>query len=520
MAETGLFNSVYNPDVLSCLANLSNDEVFTPPEVANAMLDLLPQELFCSPDTTFLDPACKSGVFLREIAKRLLKGLEQQIPDLQERIDHIFHRQLFGIAITELTSLLSRRSVYCSKYPNSEYSVTRFDNAQGNVRFKRIEHSWGKITYDKDGKAKANCIYCGASMEEYERGDMLETHAYEMIHTRNPEEIFKMKFDVIISNPPYQLETGGSGKQARPIYHMFVEQAKKLNPKFLTMIIPSRWFAGGMGLDSFRESMLKGGNIRNITDYPNAKDCFSGVSISGGVCYFLWDRDHTGECLFTNFIDGKADTLLRPLDEFPTLVRYNQAIEILHKISDKKEKLLSKYISSISPFGLSTKERGSEKSSPHSVKVYSSNGVGYLPLSSVPKGHELIGCHKVLISQTSAEHAGEPSKDGKFRVLTSSMQALSTNEICTHSYLVLAPFATKNEAENALGYMKTKFVRFLVLQNLTSIHLTKSTFAFVPMQDFSKPWTDEELYAKYGLTEEEIAFIDSMIKPMELDGDK
>lgn len=310
------YSNMYNPDVLTCLANLSNDEVFTPPEVANRMLDMLPEELWHDSSATFLDPACKSGVFLREIAKRLIEGLKEEIPDLQERIDHIFHKQLYGIAITELTSLLSRRSVYCSKYPNSKYSITLFEDTSGNIRYKRIPHRW------QNGK----CLFCGASKSEYERGDELETHAYEWIHTTKPEEIFNMKFDVIIGNPPYALDTAGAGRQAKPIYNLFIEQAKKLKPRYLSMIIPSRWFAGGMGLDDFRNSMMNDRHISKIVDYTNSKDCFPGISVSGGVCYFLWNRDKESDCEFINITNNSEDAITRPLNEFQTLVRYNYGL--------------------------------------------------------------------------------------------------------------------------------------------------------------------------------------------------
>lgn len=331
-----LYNTMYNPDVLSCIANLSSDEVFTPPDVANAILDLLPQEIFKDPNAKFLDPCCKSGVFLREIAKRLLKELEPLYPDLQERTEHIFKKQLFGIAITELTSHLSRRSLYCSKTANGNYSVVHFDTIDGNVRFKNMQHHW------QNGK----CIFCGAAQSQYDRNTDLETHAYELIHTTRPREIFEMKFDVIIGNPPYALDTAGAGRQAKPIYNLFVEQAKKLNPRYLSMIIPSRWFSGGMGLDDFRSSMMNDKHISQIIDYTNSKDCFPGISVSGGVCYFLWERDNEGDCNFVNITNGERDSIKRPLNEFETLVRYNKAVSIIHKVRSKNEQLLDKIISS------------------------------------------------------------------------------------------------------------------------------------------------------------------------------
>lgn len=516
--ENDFYSGVYNPDVLSCLANLSNDEVFTPPKIANQMLDMLPQKLFSNPNTTFLDPACKSGIFLREIAKRLLKGLEQTIPDLQERIDHIFHKQLFAIAITEMTSLLSRRSVYCSKYPNSIYSVASFADAEGNIRYKRIQHTW------EDGK----CLFCGASQSQYERDDALETHAYELIHTTKPEEIFEMKFDVIIGNPPYQLsDGGGTGSSAMPIYQKFIQQAKKLEPRYLTMIIPSRWFTGGRGLDAFRDEMLHDDHIRIIHDFINASDCFPGVEIKGGVCYFLRDRDHRGDCkVYTHKNDRNVSESERPLLEkgAETFIRYNELISIMKKVQFKEEDLFSNIVSANDPFGFDVRVKDSYKRIkpnyklkpfPNSVDFYYNgwkrDGMGYIDKKSIRKGNELIDEFKVYIPK--AWGIGDPSTDWLNPFIG------TPNSCCTETYLAIGPFANLQIAKNVISYIQTKFFHILVSVVKITQNSMQKVYSFVPMQDFSEPWSDKKLYTKYGLTDNEIDFIESMIRPIGLGGD-
>lgn len=509
MAET-FFDKIYKsktlhtPDVLSCLANLSNDEVFTPPDVVNKMLDLLPQELFSDPNTTFLDPACKTGVFLREIAKRLLAGLKDKIPDLKQRIDHIFHKQLFGIAITELTSLLSRRSVYCSKYPNGEYSVSHFDSPEGNIRYRRIQHAW----------AGDKCKFCGANKKEYDRGDRKETHAYEFIHTLEPEKIFNMKFDVIISNPPYQLsDGGGTGSSAMPIYQYFMEQDKKLKPHYIVMITPSRWFAGGKGLDEFRNDMLNDCHLKYLVDYANSAECFPGVVIAGGVNYFLWDREYSGDCTIENRKNETVTITTRKLNEFNIFVRDNIAINIIRKIKQIDSNSFDSSVFSRNYFGIVSSENGYKEKKENDYILFSLNGYSYIDKNKVSDKENIAHSYKVIMTKAMSG-GNKPSSDGKYQVV-STIKILNPEEVCTETYLILKNFSNIESAKNLCMYVKTKFFRFLLLQALTSINISKEKFCFVPMQDFSKPWTDEELYRKYNLTQEEIDFIESMIKPME-----
>ena len=495
-----MVTSNYNPDVLNCIANLSNDEVFTPPELANRVLDLLPKELFSNPETTFLDPFTKSGVFLREIVKRLDHGLEARIPDRQERIDHILHNQVFGIAITELTSYLSRRSVYCSKTANGRYSVSKFSTPSGNILYKNLTHTW------ENGK----CKYCGASQAVYNRGSEAEQYAYMFIHTDNPNTFFNnMKFDVIIGNPPYQLSDSGFGISAKPIYDKFIIQAKKLAPRFITMIVPARWYAGGKGLDEFRDEMLHDNRIRIIHDYPQAYECFPGVQIKGGVCFFLWDRDNRGLCKVVTHKDDKTyPAVTRPLLEkgCDTFIRYNEAIPILHKVVGNKEKTMTDFVSSRQPFGLSTTYHGGLKGQ---LKLYENQGISYVERNVVEKNIEMIERYKVFIPRASSGSDAFPHP------ILGKPFVGEPNSVCTETYMFIGPFKNQIECKSVISYILTRFFRFLVMLKKVTQDTTKSVYSLVPLQDFSHPWTDEMLYKKYGLTEDEIAFIESMIRPMD-----
>lgn len=504
-----------NPDVLTCIANLSNDEVFTPPEFANRMLDTLAEawaarnggaNIWADSTVTFLDPCTKSGVFLREITTRLIAGLADEIPDLQTRVDHILTRQVFGIAITTLTSLLARRSLYCSKHANGEHSVAQgFVNEGGNIWFERTKHTW----------VSGKCRYCGAAQQAFDRGDELETHAYAFIHTNNIKsrihEIFggQMQFDVIIGNPPYQLSDGGHGVSASPIYQKFVEQAKALEPRFLSMVMPSRWFGGGKGLAEFRATMLADNRIRKLVDFENAKDAFPGVDLAGGVCYFLWNRDERGLCEVTNIVGDTSESATeRRLDEFSTFVRHSAAVPIIRKILHKNEPTMSAQVSSRKPFGLATNARPEATGD---LVLRWEKGEGPFPRNKITVGSEVIDKWKVITSYVAYDHAGNPGKDGKRKVF-SKIDVLPPREICTETYLVIGAYDSETEAKNLITYMRTKFFRFLVAQFMYSHHLTRSAYDFVPILDMKIAWNDESLAERYQLTGEEREFIDSKIR--------
>lgn len=499
----------YNPDVLSCLANLSSDEVFTPPLIANQMLDLLPADLWNNKNIRFLDPGCKSGVFLREITRRLDRGLQAMIPDRQSRLNHIFKNQIYGIATTELTALMSRRSVYCSKQATSRYSICNvFTNPDGNIHFKRVEHTW------KDGR----CVFCGAGEEDYQRGTDLETHAYEFIHSGSLEQAFDMKFDVIIGNPPYQLSDGGHGASASPIYQKFVETAINLKPRFVVMITPSRWFVGGKGLDEFRARMLKERHLRNIVDYPKLYDGFPGVKIRGGVSYFLWDRDYNGPCAIQTMWDGEplGKPVERYLDAYDVLVRRNEAISILEKVrayrvNGKAEPTLDQRVSSNKPFGLRTFFHGDKLPDGLNdpIKLYGSSRISWVDRSVIQTNAEWIDEWKVLMTRVQGTSAAVETK------FLSNPIISGPGEACTETYVVAGHFDSKEVASRYANYLRTRFVRFLVSLRKATQDAPKGVYGFVPDVPLGRDWNDLKLYKRYGLTDQEVAFIESMVKPID-----
>ena len=530
-----------NPDVLTCIANLSNDEVFTPPEFANQMLDLLSaawadahdgENIWADASLRFLDPFTKSGVFLREITSRLTEGLKDEIPDLEKRVDHILTKQVFGIGITQLTSLIARRSLYCSKWANSRHSIAKsFTTEDGNISFDPMEHTWvggteWVVTADAQGNpvkkfTNGKCKYCGASQKALDRGVGLETHAYAFIHTDDIKariaELFgdDMQFDVIIGNPPYQLGDGGGGggASATPIYNLFVENALALDPRYAVMITPSRWFSGGKGLDDFRDRMLRDHHFVKLVDYPQLYDVFPGVKIRGGVSYWLWSRDHDGECEVVTKIGSEiiGEPSLRRLDAYDVLVRRNEAVLILdrvaaYRVDGHPEPSLGDQVSARKPFGL-TNQRGKATAAglKDPVLLYGNQITSYVERSLITSNKGWIDKWKVLLVKAH----GTSGRDD-VTILGEPVVA-GPATACTETYLVIGVCDSESEARNLAAYMRTRFVRFLVSLRKITQNITRDSYRFVPRLPMDRTWTDEDLYERYGISPDQVDFIRSLI---------
>jgi site-specific DNA-methyltransferase (adenine-specific) len=510
-----------NPDVLTCIANLSNDEVFTPPEFANRMLDTLAKawaadhkgaNLWADSSVRFVDPCTKSGVFLREITSRLAKGLTDVIPDRQERINHILTKQVFGIGITYLTSLLARRSVYCSKHANGEHSIAKsFASDDGNIWFKRTEHAWDDT----------RCVYCGAPRTTLDRELGLENYAYAFIHTKDIKtriaELFggAMQFDVVIGNPPYQMKGGAGGSSDSSIYHLFVEQAKNLEPKYLSMVVPSRWLAGGRGLDEFRKEMLSSRKLLRLVDFPVSREVFPNVEVKGGICYFLWAETHNGPCDVTVVRGNEESSSSRQLDEFDVFVRDPIAVSILRKVLKAGERPITETLTADTPFGIATNFDGfHDKRKLGDVALHyvrsGKRDIGFVPRRTITKNAALIDKWKVLAPKAGSD-GGQKIPDS----VLGKPWLSPPPSVATQTFLAFW-VASEGEARSLESYYRTKFFRHLVsLRKLTQDAL-RPMYIWVPVQTWDRQWTDEALYKKYRLTTEEIDYVEAVIRPMRI----
>ena len=512
-AETVTQPTSYMPDILDVIAALSSDAIPTPPVLARALLDLLPEHVWANPDYRWLDPATKSGSILREAAKRLMRGLSDWEPDPQKRVDHIMRNMLHGCSFTRVHGEMTRRSVYISRDATSEHSIVRFTDPQGNLPFVPAEHDYPT---NKEGRAIKSCTICGAPAS-LERGETRENYAHAFIHGTYPtEEMTDMKFDVIVSNPPYQIgmqdSSGSRTANILPLYQYFVDKAIALDPKYLAMIVPSRWFTGGKGLDDFRDRMIADRRLAKIVDNPKLFDCFPGQEIKGGVNYFLWDREHDGDCEFSTRIDGAIiSTSTRDLRQGDgVLLRDNRAATIVAKVQAQTERPLSEVVQPNDPFGQSIKTNfKGAKDEPFagSIPLVFGDHVGYVRPDQLERHHDWVDKWKVLIPMAGDGHGREVS------YVLGEPIALAPGSACTQTYLVAGIFGSREETENYAHYLTSKFVRFLVLQRKATQHVRPDKFRFAPMLDMSQRWTDDALYERFGLTTDESAYIESSIHP-------
>jgi len=511
---TTIFNTFRNPDKETVLTpwrvvnmHLGDcvggyvfyDETFEQPLEKPRFVDQgeVTKEVF-APDARILEINSKSGLYPLYMAYGIYRSRLKTaypdgdgMPEQQTKVwDKVVAENIFVICKTPMAKSITKRT------------LVGFRNAKVNTRY--FEDLINQIT-----NKSANFV------EKVKQG--------KTYWKSNNDD--NMKFNAIVGNPPYQvMDGGGTGSSAIPVYNRFVEIAKLIKPDYISMIMPAKWYSGGKGLDDFRNNMLKDQRISYMADFANSRDCFPTVDIAGGICYFLWNQNYEGECKFDNIINGNRLRSIRNLNEFDSFVRHSDSIDIIQKIRQPESIFLSSIVYSRNPFGLTNNDLHIQEPFLNSISVFSSKGIFYVNDSEIDLNNDLIPKWKVIISKTSSEHAGQTDKDGKKRVL-SKIEVLPPNFVCSESYLLINTFDNEYDALHLVKYMKTKFVRFLLSTILLTQNIAKDKFKFVPLQDFTSssdidwsrpiPDIDRQLYAKYGLTDEEIAFIESMIKPME-----
>lgn len=553
-------------DILSLFEALNNHEVFTPPRIARAMLDLIPGEVWSNPATKVLDPCTKSGVFLREAFYKIYEALKgngaykddsgkwYDFSNHQDLINHILRNMLFGIATSELTGYVARRTLYGVMEANVDKQIAAVECFEKSSNYRTwteterlafigrnkfndyYDHKLFAIPEYSGFEAEGNIFYPAAEV----RKKVYELESFEIEDTYFPfiesstehAKIIdirsgKMKFDVIIGNPPYQVSDGGFGASARPLYHEFVDQAKKLNPRYISMIIPARWYAGGRvgDLTRFRDTMLRDTRLKELHDFANATDCFPGVQLKGGVNYFLWDNSYNGPCEVVSHSGSQVVSRARRylLEEgFDTFIRDNEAISIIEKVRARGESSFSELVSANDPFGFDVRVKGSMKRVKPDYKLtpfldavyfyyngWRKTGVGYIDKKYVRKNIDWLEKPKLFVPKAIG------SGDRKVDLIKPFQPEL--NSCSSETYLVIGPFETDVQLRNAKSYINTKFFHFLVSLKKITQEARRGVYEFVPSQDFNEEWDDIKLYKKYGLSSVEVRFIEENVRDMDKD---
>lgn len=488
------FDESLTEDIFDYIPPQKTNQIFTPKRVVKMMVDMLEEaypNLFTNPNIKFLDPYAKSGLYIAEITKRLYKGLQDQIPDSEERIRWILENQVYAIAPSNIIYNIVKNFVYPENIDVSTKNLVELDLAAA-----LDEEDWQqRITQAFGGE--------------------------------------ELKFDVIIGNPPYQEMDGGAQASAKPLYHRFIQTAQDLKPALMSFIIPARWYGGGKGLDEFREQMLNDKHIREFHDWLTPDDIFPNTNIRSGVCYFLWDKEYDNTESLTRVVTHKdnkiVDDVVRPLaiDGVDIFIRDSKAISILEKVfTDSSTQQLSSVVSPRRPFGFQgyfvddERFRASKDGLSTPIVCYGRGQVtGYVEREEVTVRPEWIDKWKVFTPR--ANNIGTELPDDN---LNSFVGRPGT--ICTESYLVIGADLDLDEtsASNLSKYLTTKFARYLHGLAKSSHDATARTYRFVPIQDFSSnsdiDWSvsvseiDQQLFEKYGLSEEERQHIESSIKEM------